>query len=152
MDVSEFPHRSLPGAIDDDQIRNATSSITYIMENFDAPDIVHESDAYETLILNVTVIGCLLLAYYVKVYRVYSLPESAGTIMAGMVIGGIAILWTDDLQLFEFVSVSFTYLAAFHPSFTYLTAMNRYCFSPSPLNQCVVSRSVFLRIASPDHL
>jgi len=102
MDVSEFPHRSLPGAIDDDQIRNATSSITYIMENFDAPDIVHESDAYETLILNVTVIGCLLLAYYVKVYRVYSLPESAGTIMAGMVIGGIASLWTDDLQLFEF--------------------------------------------------
>lgn len=35
----------------------------------------HNSDAYTSLLLNVTLIGCLLLAYYVKVNRIYSLPE-----------------------------------------------------------------------------
>lgn len=103
MDVSEFQNRWLSALNEDGQKENVTN-IT-IIENFDAPEVTHESDAYETLILNITLIGCLLLAYYVKFYRIYYLPESAGTILAGMIIGGIARLWTEDLQLFEFVSV-----------------------------------------------
>ena len=35
----------------------------------------HNFDAYTSLLLNVTIIGCLLLAYYVKANRIYSLPE-----------------------------------------------------------------------------
>jgi len=40
-----------------------------------AVEEVHNSDAYTSLLLNVTLIGCLLLAYYVKSNRIYSLPE-----------------------------------------------------------------------------
>ena len=103
MEVSEIQIRLL-SELADSQIENVTKNTT-LMEDFDAPEVTHESDAYETLLLNVTLIGCLLLAYYVKFYRIYYLPESAGTILAGMIIGGIARLWTEDLQLFEFVSV-----------------------------------------------
>lgn len=35
----------------------------------------HNFDAYTSLLLNVTLIGCLLLAYYVKANRIYALPE-----------------------------------------------------------------------------
>lgn len=47
--------------------------------NQTASDIIaeeeHNSDAYTSLLLNVTLIGCLLLAYYVKANRIYALPE-----------------------------------------------------------------------------
>lgn len=36
---------------------------------------IHETDAITVLLMNVTIIGCLLLAYYVKRYRIYFLPE-----------------------------------------------------------------------------
>lgn len=62
----------------------------------------HEHDAITTLYLNITLIGCLLLAYYVKKFRIYYLPESAGALLVGVVVGGIARLSTDRLQLFEF--------------------------------------------------
>jgi hypothetical protein len=65
----------------------------------------HEFDAVSAVLINVTLIGCLLLSYYVKRFRVYSLPESAGAVMVGMVMGGIAKLCTNDLKLFEFVSL-----------------------------------------------
>jgi hypothetical protein len=42
---------------------------------FDLPEDEHSFDAYTALLLNVVIIGCLLLAYYVKAYRVYYLPE-----------------------------------------------------------------------------
>lgn len=64
----------------------------------------HEFDAISSLVLNITIIFCLLLAYFVKRYRIYSLPESAGALLVGIIIGGIARLSTDNLQLFEFVS------------------------------------------------
>ena len=94
-------------------------------------EIEHETDAITVLLMNVTIIGCLLLAYYVRTHRVYHLPEryvygsltrflkkkrlnlfafnsffvfSAGALMMGMVIGGVARLSTDNLKLFEFVS------------------------------------------------
>eukprot|EP00980_Cylindrotheca_fusiformis_P002919 scaffold678_cov98-Cylindrotheca_fusiformis.AAC.3 len=65
----------------------------------------HEFDAISTLVLNITIIVCLLLAYAVKRYRIYYLPESAGALLVGMIIGGIASLSTDKLQLFEFTFV-----------------------------------------------
>lgn len=71
---------------------------------FEEAEIEHETDAITVLLMNVTIIGCLLLAYYVKRYRIYHLPESAGALILGMMIGGIARLATDNLKLFEFVS------------------------------------------------
>lgn len=65
----------------------------------------HEFDAISALVLNITIIFCLLLAYFVKRYQIYYLPESAGALLVGIIIGGIARLSTDNLQLFEFVSV-----------------------------------------------
>jgi len=85
-----------------DDMTNATNST--FMEDFDAPEETHDTDAYSTMILNITLIVCLLLAYYVKQHRLYYLPESAGALMIGVVVGGVARLVTNDLQFFEFVS------------------------------------------------
>ena len=63
----------------------------------------HEFDALSALLLNLVIIGCLLLAYVVKKFKIYSLPESAGALMVGMIIGGLVRCTTDDLSLFEFV-------------------------------------------------
>ena len=82
---------------------NSTDNTT-ALENFDAPEETHDFDAYSSTILMVTLIACLLLAYYVKQYRLYYLPESAGALMIGVVVGGIARLVTNDLQFFVFVS------------------------------------------------
>lgn len=65
----------------------------------------HEYDAVTAVLINVTLITCLLLAYYVKRFRVYSLPESAGALLIGVLVGGLARLCTNKLVLFEFVSV-----------------------------------------------
>lgn len=64
----------------------------------------HEFDAISALVLNCTLIVCLLLAYFVKRYRIYYLPESAGALIIGIIIGGVASLSTENLELFEFVS------------------------------------------------
>lgn len=81
-----------------------TSSI--FVEDFDAPEEEHDTDAYSTTILTLTLICCLLLAYYVKQHRLYFLPESAGALLIGVVVGGMARLVTNDenLQFFAFVS------------------------------------------------
>lgn len=62
----------------------------------------HEFDAAAAFTLNLTIIFCLLLAYVVKRFRMYSLPESAGALLVGVLIGGMARLTTDRLELFEF--------------------------------------------------
>ena len=64
----------------------------------------HEFDAISALVLNITIIFCLLLAYFVKRYQIYYLPESAGALLVGIIIGGIATLSTEKLTLFKFVS------------------------------------------------
>jgi hypothetical protein len=43
--------------------------------NFTEVEEEHELDAITVLLMNLTLIGCLLLAYYVKQYRIYYLPE-----------------------------------------------------------------------------
>lgn len=77
---------------------NATAALVEAEEE-------HHYDAFSTLLLNITLIGCLLLAYYVKKFKIYHLPESAGALLVGVVVGGVARLSTDKLQLFEFVSL-----------------------------------------------
>mmetsp|Transcript_26195 Transcript_26195/g.57371 ORF Transcript_26195/g.57371 Transcript_26195/m.57371 type:complete len:430 (-) Transcript_26195:731-2020(-) len=64
----------------------------------------HEFDAEAAFTLNLTIISCLLLAYAIKKFRIYSLPESAGALLVGVIVGGIA-RWTvgiERLDLFEF--------------------------------------------------
>jgi len=68
----------------------------------DVAEEVHEEDAYTALTLNVTLIICILLAYYVKVNRVYYMPESAAAMLVGVVLGGIARLALTDLTLWQF--------------------------------------------------
>lgn len=36
---------------------------------------LHEEDAYAAVFLNVVLIVCVLLAYYIKQHRIYYLPE-----------------------------------------------------------------------------
>jgi hypothetical protein len=43
--------------------------------NFTQVEEEHEIDAITVLLMNLTLIGCLLLAYYVKQYKIYYLPE-----------------------------------------------------------------------------
>mmetsp|Transcript_11268 Transcript_11268/g.15048 ORF Transcript_11268/g.15048 Transcript_11268/m.15048 type:complete len:580 (-) Transcript_11268:264-2003(-) len=66
------------------------------------PEEIHQSDADTALALNVTLIGCILLAYHVKANRIYHIPESAAAMIVGIVSGGIARLVVKDLTLFEF--------------------------------------------------
>lgn len=63
----------------------------------------HEYDAVTTLFLNLCLICCLMLAYYVKKWRMYSFPESTGALLVGIIIGGVARFSTENLTLFEFV-------------------------------------------------
>ena len=44
-------------------------------ESIDNAEEVHEEDAYAAVFLNVTLIGCVLLAYYIKKNRIYFIPE-----------------------------------------------------------------------------
>lgn len=98
--------RVLEQALPSDEITYNVSSADYnetkVIAEIKAPEEEHEFDAYTALLINVTIIGCILLAYYVKAHRIYFLPESAGTLLVGMVVGGVARLSTDKLQLFEF--------------------------------------------------
>jgi hypothetical protein len=49
---------------------NATTGV-----NFTQVEAEHETDAITVLLMNLTLIGCLLLAYYVRQHRIYYLPE-----------------------------------------------------------------------------
>jgi len=80
----------------------ASANFTNTTDALEIAEEQHSHDAISTLYLNVTIIGCLLLAYYVKKFRIYYLPESSGALLVGVVVGGIARLSTDKLQLFEF--------------------------------------------------
>jgi len=68
----------------------------------DDAEEIHEEDAYTALIINVTLIICVLLAYYVKSNRIYYLPESAAAMLVGVVLGGVARLALTDLTLWQF--------------------------------------------------
>ena len=85
----------------------SSSIVTDIKESFieaEKAEKEHEFDAEAAFTLNLTIIACLLLAYAIKKFRIYSLPESAGALLVGVIVGGIA-RWTvgiERLDLFEF--------------------------------------------------
>jgi sodium/hydrogen exchanger 8 len=92
-------------------IRSLNESATLATEAPNATASFHEAelveeehvfDAISSLVLNITLIACLLMAYFVRRFRMYYLPESAGALIIGMIIGGIARLTVEDLKLFEF--------------------------------------------------
>jgi len=92
-----------------DNENNETLANLTLNDDFAAPEEQHDDDAYTTTILTVTIIVCLLLAYVVKQYRLYFLPESAGALIIGVIVGGIVRLATKDpdnlqspLHSFEF--------------------------------------------------
>lgn len=94
-------------SFDDDAISNSTTAETNLTAGFIEAELKEEEhvfDALSSIALNITIIGCLMIAYFVKKFRIYSLPESAGALMVGIIIGGIVRLTTDKTQLFEFVS------------------------------------------------
>mmetsp|Transcript_1590 Transcript_1590/g.2263 ORF Transcript_1590/g.2263 Transcript_1590/m.2263 type:complete len:614 (+) Transcript_1590:160-2001(+) len=66
------------------------------------PEETHESDAYAAVFLNITLIGCVLLAYYIKKNRIYYIPESAAAMIVGVLIGGMAKFLVSDLTLYKF--------------------------------------------------
>jgi solute carrier family 9 (sodium/hydrogen exchanger), member 8 len=90
----------------DVSIYNITNASNFLQYDFDLPEEIHDSDAYSTTFINLTLIACLLLAYFVKQYRLYCLPESAGALMIGVLVGGIVRLVTNDFQLFVFVRLN----------------------------------------------
>ncbi len=79
-------------------------NITESFKEAEKAEAEHAFDAQAAFTLNVTIIGCLLLAYVVKRFRIYSLPESAGALLVGVIVGGMARLTVGahNLDLFEF--------------------------------------------------
>lgn len=83
------------------------SNIINITESFieaEKAEEEHEFDAEAAFALIVTIIGCLLLSYVIKRFQVYSLSESAGSLLVGVVVGGMArfAVGDENLNLFEF--------------------------------------------------
>jgi sodium/hydrogen exchanger 8 len=70
--------------------------------NINAADEAHQFDADAALLLNITLICCTMLAYYVKKNKFYFMPESAVAMLVGVFIGGLARLTVTDLTLFSF--------------------------------------------------
>lgn len=66
---------------------------------------IHLSDAYAGVILNTTLIGCVLLAYYVKKNKLYFLPESAIAMLVGVVCGGLSRAFISDLYVLHSVII-----------------------------------------------
>jgi uncharacterized ion transporter superfamily protein YfcC len=83
---------------------SAVVAVSNATEAYEEAEEEHAFDAVTSLFINLTIIGCLMIAYFVKKFRIYYLPESSGALIVGMILGGIARLSTDKLQLFEFVS------------------------------------------------
>jgi hypothetical protein len=143
-------------------ITNAPTASPYddnTTKKLEMAELEHVSDALTTLTLNITLILCLLLAYYVKRFRIYFLPESAMSLLVGIVVGGVARLSTDKLQLFEFVSTVYIAFHAFFfglvPEFHFMRNGLNICkfFPPWTAVNCkTVPRSFLFRITTSHHL
>jgi len=90
--------------------RNSTTSPSLQMSNspsiyeeiIDDAEEIHIEDAWAAVFLNITLIVCALLAYYVKKNRIYYIPESAAAMIVGVIIGGVATFFLEDLTLWQF--------------------------------------------------
>lgn len=58
-----------------DDVINVSETPTNLPTIVDKIEKEHEFDAEAALILNAILIGCVLLSYYIKVNRIYYLPE-----------------------------------------------------------------------------
>jgi len=67
----------------------------------------HEFDALAAMLLVITLISCILAAYYIKVHRIYCLPESAAAMLVGVLLGGLTKL-LDPLGIYDFSVLSFS--------------------------------------------
>lgn len=65
------------------------------------PEELHSSDAYAAVFLNVTLICCVLLAYYIKKNRIYYLTESSVAMLGGMFIGFFISWFQDDSAFYQ---------------------------------------------------
>lgn len=83
-------------------IQFSPPTLSPTIENIDAAEEVHQFDADAALLLNITLICCTMLAYYVKKNKYYFLPESAVAMLVGVIIGAFARLSVTDLTLFTF--------------------------------------------------
>jgi len=101
MSLSHAP-TEIPSSVnaEDAEIINITESFI----EAEMAEEEHEFDAEAAFTLNLTIIVCLLLAYVVKRFQIYSLPESAGALLVGVIVGGMArfVVGAEKLDLFEF--------------------------------------------------
>jgi len=63
---------------------------------------LHEEDAYAAVFLNVVLIVCVLLAYYIKQHRIYYMPESAAAMIVGVLLGAFVRYFLTDLTMYQF--------------------------------------------------
>ncbi len=54
---------------------NPSNSSSNFVDYYYDDELIHESDAYAAVFLNITLIGCVMLAYYIKKNRIYYVPE-----------------------------------------------------------------------------
>ena len=63
----------------------------------------HEYDAHNVLLLNITLILCVFIAYLIKRNRFYAVPESAAAMLTGIVIGGLVRLASPEQDKLPFL-------------------------------------------------
>mmetsp|Transcript_62132 Transcript_62132/g.140535 ORF Transcript_62132/g.140535 Transcript_62132/m.140535 type:complete len:520 (-) Transcript_62132:148-1707(-) len=64
----------------------------------------HEFDALNTLLLVVILGLCVLSSYLIKKYKCYYLPESAATLLVGLVVGAVARVMDPSKAELDFLS------------------------------------------------
>lgn len=77
----------------------AVPTVKNLTESFIEAELAEEEHAFDAksaLLLNITLIACLLLAYTVKKFRMYYLPESAGALIIGV---RILCLWVPSRSI-----------------------------------------------------
>jgi len=92
---------SLPSSLPSSEPSAPTSLPTWEPTLMDAEE-QHETDAYQVVFLNIILIICVLLAYFIKQYKLYFLPESAAAMIIGVFIGGLITFFINDLTLYQF--------------------------------------------------
>mmetsp|Transcript_15953 Transcript_15953/g.23791 ORF Transcript_15953/g.23791 Transcript_15953/m.23791 type:complete len:566 (-) Transcript_15953:2071-3768(-) len=63
---------------------------------------LHEEDAYAAVFLNIILIICVLVAYFIKENKLYFLPESAAAMIIGVAIGAVVSFFLTDLTMYQF--------------------------------------------------
>mmetsp|Transcript_41669 Transcript_41669/g.53757 ORF Transcript_41669/g.53757 Transcript_41669/m.53757 type:complete len:500 (-) Transcript_41669:38-1537(-) len=67
-------------------------------------EIAHEFDALNSLLFGVILGLCVLSSYLIKKYKYYFIPESAATLMVGLLVGAIARVMDPSKAELDFLS------------------------------------------------